>query len=192
MIKAVAMGVMMTAFASTFVAPASAQSVAGKKVGVQYYSLYKDQLAEDYGSFVFGSSQTLYRDGLNISFTNNGINIFADDETEFPYPQIEDEFSGFRFYDVDQSIADFRPTWSFSSRRQGDDGAARFSGDANNLWVNIAGLPENFSGRLSFAADAVAPVPEPATWGMMILGFGVVGASMRRRKSNVRTNVSFA
>lgn len=32
-------------------------------------------------------------------------------------------------------------------------------------------------------------VPEPATWAMMIVGFGAVGASMRRRK-NVR--VSFA
>jgi hypothetical protein len=28
---------------------------------------------------------------------------------------------------------------------------------------------------------AVAPVPEPATWGMMILGFGVIGYAMRRR-----------
>jgi hypothetical protein len=31
-------------------------------------------------------------------------------------------------------------------------------------------------------------VPEPATWGMMILGLGLVGASMRRRS----TTVSFA
>jgi hypothetical protein len=31
--------------------------------------------------------------------------------------------------------------------------------------------------------DAVAPVPEPGTWMTMILGFGVVGASMRRRKA---------
>ncbi|MGL6042555.1 MAG: PEPxxWA-CTERM sorting domain-containing protein, partial [Sandaracinobacteroides sp.] len=26
-------------------------------------------------------------------------------------------------------------------------------------------------------------VPEPATWGMMILGFGLVGATMRRRRA---------
>lgn len=32
-------------------------------------------------------------------------------------------------------------------------------------------------------------VPEPATWGMMILGLGLVGASMRRRAA--RTTVSF-
>ncbi|MDR6787837.1 hypothetical protein J2Y58_001189 [Sphingomonas sp. BE138] len=33
---------------------------------------------------------------------------------------------------------------------------------------------------------AIQAVPEPATWGMMILGFGVVGYSMRRRRAVVR------
>ncbi|WP_380872054.1 hypothetical protein ACFB49_30000 [Sphingomonas sp. DBB INV C78] len=28
---------------------------------------------------------------------------------------------------------------------------------------------------------SISPVPEPATWAMMLVGFGVVGASMRRR-----------
>jgi len=35
--------------------------------------------------------------------------------------------------------------------------------------------------------DAAAPaVPEPATWAMLISGFGLVGASMRRRRAVVR------
>ncbi len=38
---------------------------------------------------------------------------------------------------------------------------------------------------------ALGAVPEPATWGLMILGFGAVGAAMRR-KSAVRTSVRFA
>jgi hypothetical protein len=29
----------------------------------------------------------------------------------------------------------------------------------------------------------VAPVPEPAAWATMVLGFGVLGAGMRRRQS---------
>jgi hypothetical protein len=33
---------------------------------------------------------------------------------------------------------------------------------------------------------AIAAVPEPATWAMMILGFGVVGYSMRRRRAAIR------
>lgn len=36
-----------------------------------------------------------------------------------------------------------------------------------------------YAGTLSFRADA--PVPEPSTWLMMIVGFGAVGYSLRRR-----------
>lgn len=35
-------------------------------------------------------------------------------------------------------------------------------------------------------------VPEPATWAMMILGMGVVGYAMRRKKSRVTAKVRFA
>jgi hypothetical protein len=53
----------------------------------------------------------------------------------------------------------------------------------------------DFSGPFvsSFAAT-LAPtnaVPEPASWAMMIAGFGVAGAAMRR-KAKVRTTVSYA
>ena len=34
---------------------------------------------------------------------------------------------------------------------------------------------------------AAGAVPEPATWAMLIAGFGLVGASMRRRKKNIVT-----
>lgn len=37
-----------------------------------------------------------------------------------------------------------------------------------------------FAGTLTFAQ--VSAVPEPATWGMMLLGFGAVGFSLRRRR----------
>ena len=40
---------------------------------------------------------------------------------------------------------------------------------------------ENFS----MSQAAVAPVPEPASWAMMIAGFGFAGATLRRRKLGV-------
>ena len=39
------------------------------------------------------------------------------------------------------------------------------------------------NGSGSAVGDPVPAVPEPATWGMMLLGFGAIGASMRRRKA---------
>lgn len=44
-----------------------------------------------------------------------------------------------------------------------------------------------YSGNLTFNAAAV---PEPATWAMMLVGFGAIGAASRRRR--VRTSVSFS
>lgn len=44
---------------------------------------------------------------------------------------------------------------------------------------------------LTFTAQPFGAVPEPATWSMMVLGFGIIGAALRRRRTrNVR--VSFA
>jgi hypothetical protein len=41
----------------------------------------------------------------------------------------------------------------------------------------------NSQGIALVGAAAVAPVPEPATWAMMIIGFGMVGSAIRRRRS---------
>jgi hypothetical protein len=41
------------------------------------------------------------------------------------------------------------------------------------------GTTGSFGGNVAFSASAV---PEPATWGMMLLGFGAVGFAMRRRR----------
>lgn len=50
-------------------------------------------------------------------------------------------------------------------------------------------LNASYSGTLNFSAAAV---PEPATWALMMAGFGMVGFAMRRRKSKVATSVSYA
>jgi hypothetical protein len=38
--------------------------------------------------------------------------------------------------------------------------------------------------------QVVGAVPEPATWAMMILGFGAIGASMRRRRPSMLTQLT--
>ena len=74
---------------------------------------------------------------------------------------------------------------------------ALIAGGANVLTVNgtvgqangTAPANASFAGNLSFAAQAAA-VPEPATWGLMVLGFGMIGSAARSRK--IKTSVKFA
>jgi hypothetical protein len=78
-----------------------------------------------------------------------------------------------------QSADPFK-TWSlFFTAAQA--GSLKFSFKTTSQ-DNIGPLLDNV------ALDVTAAVPEPATWAMMIGGFALVGASMRRRK----TAVSFA
>jgi len=58
-------------------------------------------------------------------------------------------------------------------------------------YVTLTGAPDRFFQlKQSDILLATAPIPEPATWAMMILGLGAVGATMRRRK--LTSKVSFA
>ncbi len=55
----------------------------------------------------------------------------------------------------------------------------------------INGMQGNYSAALPVASGMISAVPEPATWAMMIIGFGAIGAAMRRRAAT-RTTVAYA
>lgn len=67
---------------------------------------------------------------------------------------------------------------------------AYFSGPLTLLFRNSSGGLVIDDVTVDVIGSATA-VPEPATWAMMLAGFGAVGYAMRRR-AKVRTNVSFA
>ncbi len=68
---------------------------------------------------------------------------------------------------------------NFTGAAAGSGPAELFYWDSNN---------GDNSGNISFSI--MAGVPEPTTWAMLILGFGVVGGAMRSRRRKVR--VAFA
>jgi hypothetical protein len=56
--------------------------------------------------------------------------------------------------------------------------------------INVTGTSggnASYAGTLAFAVSAI---PEPATWAMMVGGFGLVGNAMRRRRSEGRISLA--
>jgi hypothetical protein len=94
-------------------------------------------------------------------------------------------------------------TFATSQRIWGADGGLPSSGietrDCGICGQAIFGIRDNdgllYSQAITYTAsysNPVGAVPEPATWAMMIGGFGMVGGAMRRRRASTRTTVSFA
>lgn len=95
---------------------------------------------------------------------------------------------------VVRTYTGFTPTASASETLTGDLSA--FIGGGNlsfdfgvvdsslDLAVGEANTTRSqaFNTDISFIYNSVAAVPEPATWGMMIMGFGLSGAALRRRR----------
>lgn len=89
--------------------------------------------------------------------------------------------------------------------QQGSTTLASATGTGNSLTVNSPTLtPGNtytftYTANLATAGDisgpasfyaAAAPVPEPATWGLMLLGFGAMGLTLRRRRRPVLSQIA--
>ncbi len=61
----------------------------------------------------------------------------------------------------------------------------------NNAGINpggggLTGGPFSLQFRGDVTFDLASPIPEPATWAMMIVGFGLVGSAVRRRPAVAR------
>uniref|UniRef100_UPI00286B0922 PEPxxWA-CTERM sorting domain-containing protein n=1 Tax=Phenylobacterium sp. TaxID=1871053 RepID=UPI00286B0922 len=59
-----------------------------------------------------------------------------------------------------------------------------FSGQAwSTGTLNLYYWDENAGDNTGFVTASISAVPEPVTWTMMILGFGLAGSALRRRRA---------
>ncbi|QDZ09182.1 PEP-CTERM sorting domain-containing protein [Sphingomonas panacisoli] len=63
-------------------------------------------------------------------------------------------------------------------------------GGYGTIFTRTGGTATSNVGGTFAVTPAVAAVPEPATWAMMLIGFGVVGQSLRRRQT-VSTRIRY-
>lgn len=101
-----------------------------------------------------------------IAFLLNGVTPLGDSSFEIPNGN-GNSFWGF--------VSDF-PLTSVKLI------AGTQSGNENHEAYNLDNLRFGGAG----GGSATPPVPEPATWAMMLVGFGAIGVTMRRRKQPPR------
>lgn len=64
-----------------------------------------------------------------------------------------------------------------------------YQGNEGHVATNLRFLPDTFT----IAPAGTAPaIPEPSTWGLLLAGFGAIGAVMRRRRQHVKSSVVYA
>lgn len=84
-------------------------------------------------------------------------------------------------------LADYVPVATGKYEFRTFDGSKLAAGTYTLDVRGTSGGAASYTGDFNFTAG----VPEPATWALMILGFGAVGGAMRRRQS-VAAKVRFA
>ncbi|MFY9287440.1 MAG: PEPxxWA-CTERM sorting domain-containing protein [Alphaproteobacteria bacterium] len=99
-------------------------------------------------------------------------------------------------------IKGFRPDGSFVTETFNFDSAVgfqtisfadRLTGLSSLEFRTVSGLQMQFDQAVVAATDRVVTppsVPEPATWAMMILGFGLAGAALRHRNSSNLSSIA--
>lgn len=137
-----------------------------------------------------GSANT----GYNASFWNTGVSSVFNDWISFSMPVDSSgngesnvirlgggaiTFTAFNLYENAILIA--------TGIMDGSSSLLSFSGGSTpgKYSLNIAGFKLNSSLSASYAGNiSISPVPEPETYAMLLAGLGMIGFSIRRRKSD--------
>lgn len=161
--------------------PASAALLLGKTVQLSHDFPVLGSPDAGVTSYTVGTSAPVDYAGLATYFatdTTFNMNVFCGQGCNWTTTS----FNGFVLSDVSSTVDAFTGvTINAATNYLGFD-ASRVSFDADNIYVNLQGLTANGTITLDING-AAGGIPEPAAWAMMLAGFGLVGAAMRRRET---------
>jgi len=181
--------IVLAALAAGIAAPAIAGPFDGATVHTKY--LFSDQGStyQDFGDTTV-SGDTLLASSLGdvggVDLHANGSNLNVTFNQGFDGDLwMPASFNGFVVFDDTNSLAAITGVSINGSTTLGGFDNSRITFDADHIFVNWQGLTFNNGDVLSLSANTGA-VPEPASWALMLGGFGLVGGAMRSRKAAVR------
>jgi len=164
--------------AATVSAPASAL-LTGNPVAVTF--LYPTIDTVEFGPVGLVPSDTLKHNGLIVSFADRTIDISLPG-FGFGGGLSMADFNGILIHDIYGHIDPFIDVRPGAGNMVAAFDASRIGFGANDIWLNLQGLGFHVDDDLVVAINGGAGgVPEPASWMMLIAGFGLTGAAVRRR-----------
>ena len=153
---------------------ASATLLDGNDMRIRY--LYPD-LSSDY----FAPIDVTVGPGIEASFGSGTPVIDISDSTiffDFSIGGGSAAFNGFQFIDLNNLINSFTSVSVLDTNLAFTDSDISF--DADNIWVNFAGLSSGSDGFIELTIDAA--VPEPSILALMALGIAGLGFTRRRKQ----------
>jgi hypothetical protein len=180
------MNVKKTVLALSATVAALALAPAANAAVVDPIILSGNPLTDSFGGVADGA---IFSDVFNFVLPSNGNGAGSATTIEIKVGEIDDVdiFANIDFSTVVLKNLDTLAEYDFSVVNDGPLSIAALGTTflyAGNYSLTVSGSSDNggsYGGQFS-----VAPVPEPATWALMIAGLGVVGMAMRRRSSAKR------
>jgi hypothetical protein len=160
-----------------------------------------DTTGEETWNRVIGSGPNLSGAGTDVAFQTTNFTVDANGIYDFATNAITPGFDTYLFlYE-----GSFDPTDQLTNLLIGNDdsgpglnSAFSFALDSGTSYFAIvSGFNNADFGQYELTINGVGnvatgAVPEPGAWLMMILGFGAIGASLRRRKQATKLSVSYS
>jgi hypothetical protein len=169
-----------TSFLATFAFPASAATLIGDTV-----NCFRN------GNACSGTSSAVVSGGIEFNRGSSTYNFDANGLT------VQTNLGGGTFvtpliYSFENSTNPFQSFSNLSITGFSNFDPSRVSFSNGRIAIDLSGISRT-DGRISLnLSTANGAVPEPSTWAMLLLGFGVVGGAMRSAKRRQRVSVAYA
>ena len=174
-------------------APALAGPLDGATVHAQYLFPTQGSIYQDFGETTV-SGDTIIASSLGnvggVDLHATGSNLTALFNQGYSTYWTSIGFNGFVVFDDTNTVGAITGVSINGATNMSGFDMSRISFDADHIFVNWQGLALNQGTVVSLdISSSGGAVPEPASWALMLGGFGAIGGAMRSRR---RAAVAFA